>query len=75
MVAKLLHGSSASLEGGVSGRTRPKRAAQLYPKGLVDFPPGAASRLSSVLQTASLHFWPQAVFVSTFIDLAASGHI
>jgi len=85
MVAmQLLHGSSASLDGGVSGRTRPKGAAQLYPKGLVDFPPGAASRLSSVLQTASLIFgrrrylsahssiWRQAAIYNTIYSTSAS---
>ena len=86
MVAmQLLHGSSASLDGRVSGRTRPKGAAQLYPKGLVDFPPGARHRgflvsyrpLASIFGrrrylSAHSSIWRQAAIYNTIYSTSAS---
>ena len=81
MVAmQLLHGSSASLDGGVSGRTRPKGAAQLYPKGLralrrgflVSYRPLASIFGRRRYLSAHSSIWRQAAIYNTIYSTSAS---
>ena len=74
MVAmQLLHGSSASLDGRVSGRTRPKGAAQLYPKGLlVSYRPLASIFGRRRYLSAHSSIWRQAAIYNTIYSTSAS---